>query len=105
MHMQLKEKYVLHIPLAKYTNNELKPLDIDDTVSELINQINENGLYMQKVKSYYKSRIYDELIITVFTKQNNIGEIFKEWFIKNNHILKQEAMAYEYNGILLIEEL
>ena len=66
---ELDKKYVFHIPLCKYVNNDLIPIAIENIIDELIKQLNENGydsLYMTKVKGYYKSRCFDEILITLF---------------------------------------
>ena len=63
---ELDKKYVFHIPLCKYVNNDLIPIAIENIIDELIKQLNENGydsLYMTKVKGYYKSRCFDEILI------------------------------------------
>ena len=112
--MKLDEKYVFHIPLYKYSNNKLTRINIEKSMHELINQLGQNGydsLYMTKAKGYFKSRSFDELLITIFvSSQNKLKEkspecIFKEWFMENNVILEQEAFAYEYNNTLLINKL
>ena len=103
--MILDKKYVLHIPLSKYENDELVSIDIDSILDELIANLNQNSFYITKVESYYKNRQYDELLITIFTDGNDaIEDIFKNWFLKNNNILKQEEYAYEINNNLIIEK-
>lgn len=107
--MQLDEKYVFHIPLFKYANGELVSINICDLVEDLISKFGENGfenLYIVKSKGFYKSRSYDELLITIYTTSNNSpDQIFKRWFKENNDILQQEALAYENNNRMFIENL
>lgn len=112
--MELNEKYVFHIPLSKYANNELIPIEIESIMDELIDDFNEKGyenLYLIDARGHYKSRSYDEVLITIFTsptskaKSISPDEIFKDWFERNNHILQQEAIAYECNDTLFIENL
>ena len=107
--IELESKYVFHIPLHKYEDGKLVLIEIEDVLDDLIAQFHQkgfDGLYMTKVKSMYKARLYDEILITVFTtpQKSPLG-IFKDWFRKNNHILAQEALAYENDGKLTIEKL
>lgn len=112
----LEDKYVFHIPLYKYVNNELIPIDIGDILADLTEKLNKEGyesLYMTKVKSYYKLRNFDEVLITLFISQKRVSDnkqelpdkIFKRWFKQNNHVLQQEAYAYEHNNSMIIESL
>lgn len=109
MMSQLNKKYVFHIPLFKYQDNNLQPIEIDDLLDDLINQLTDNGfenLYMTKVKGFYKSRCFDELLITLFTPDDQTPQItFEKWFRNNNGILEQEEFAYECNNKLIIEKL
>ena len=41
--VELDKKYVFHIPLYKYVDNELIALDMDDIIDELIMQFSEKG--------------------------------------------------------------
>lgn len=106
--MELDCKYVLHIPLSRWENNRLKTLDVDEQINDLINQLELKGFdsfYITKVESYYKSRKYNELLITIFARtEESPHEIFKDWFSKNNDVLGQEAFAYELNNKMIIEE-
>lgn len=64
---------------------------------------------MIKANGFYKSRCFDELLITIFASEDDSQLkphlIFKKWFADNNDILNQESMAYEYNNTLNIEKL
>ena len=110
--IELNDKYVFHIPLYTHDKNGLIELDIDDVLDKLIQNLGLNGydsFYMTKAKGFYKSRCFDELLITVFASQNDNqkspDDIFKTWFIGNNDLLNQESFAYEYNDKLVIENL
>lgn len=93
---KLDKKYVFHIPLYKFKDEELIKLSIDNLLDDLIDDLGVDSLYITKAKSYYKSRCFDELLLTLFVScDENPEEIFKNWFRKNNHILGQEAFAYE----------
>ena len=108
--MELDKKYVFHIPVYKYLEIGLVPIEYEEVLDELIDRLNQNGcdsLYITEVKGYYKSRKFDELLITVFT---SLGDdfpeiIFKDWFMENNDILGQEAFAYECNNKMITEEI
>lgn len=103
---RLEKKYVLHIPLTKYVDGELFEIDLDDIFDELICDLNRegfDGFYITHVESHYKSRIYDEKLITIFTCGNSVEGRFRQWFFKNNDILCQEAFAYELNNVMFIE--
>lgn len=98
----LDKKYVLHIPLNKFVSGSLVNLEIDDILEDLL--FNFEGCYMANVKSRWKNRTYDELLITVFSTKE-VDKIFKKWFLKNNNVLCQEAFAYEIGDVMYIEEL
>ena len=107
--MELDSKYVLHIPLSRWENNSLIPLDVDDLLEELINDLELQGFdsfYVTKVDSYYKSRKFNEVLITIFASSGDAPhEIFKNWFYRHNDILGQEAFAYEIVNKMVIETL
>ncbi len=114
--LELDNKYVFHIPLYKYVDTSLIRLDIDSILDILVDELNKGGygsLYIIKVKSYYKSRSFDELLVTLFVSQKSVLEskrelpdiIFKRWFKQHNTILQQEAYAYEHNNSMIIEYL
>ena len=106
--IELSEKYVFHIPLYKYLNDELVRIEIDDILDELISDLIENGFesfYMTKAKAYYKSRCFDELFLTVFTSSKSPEAIFEKWFRDNNDVLGQEAFACECGNSLFVEKL
>lgn len=107
--IELDKKYVFHIPLHKYANGKLMEIDIDGVLDELIGRFNESGfdsLYITEVRSHYKSRHFDELLLTLFTSsEDNPEEIFRKWFAHNNDVLGQEAFGWECANRLFIEDL
>ena len=103
--IRFDKKYVFHIPLDKYENDELVLIDIDDLLNDLIDELGFESLYMTKVKSVYKKRIFDEILITIFTSNGTPEEIFEKWFRHNNGILGQEAFAYELNERMIVKKL
>ena len=110
--LEFNEKYVFHIPCFKYKNDELIAINKENIIKDLVNQFNKHeytSMYMTNVKGFYKSRCFDELLITIFTSKDSQQEspevIFKQWFKSNNKILEQEAIAYEHNNKMIIEEL
>ena len=107
--IKLNKKYIFHIPQYKYENNELISIDTENIIEEFIAILNENGYtsaYLTQAKSYYKNRSYTETLITLFTSQENRPEeLFRQFFRKNNDILKQEAFAYECKDEMFIENL
>ena len=105
--MELDMKYVLHIPLSRWENDALIALNVDDLLEELINDLELQGFdsfYVTKVVSYYKSRKFNEVLITIFARDGDAPhEIFKEWFLRHNDKLAQEAFAYELGNKMIIE--
>lgn len=98
--MILERKHVLHIPLYRFTDDELVRIDIDEILDELIGDLHEGGFdsfYISKVQSIYSSRRFDELLITIFSSAGHKApdEIFCEWFERNNDVLRQEALGFE----------
>ncbi len=108
--IELDEKYVFHIPLFRYADGKLIEIEIDDLIEDLMiqfSQIGHDNLYVTKVNGYYKSRRYDELLITLFVckSTHNPEEIFQNWFKKHNDVLQQEAFAYECGNKMYIEKI
>ena len=110
--LELDDKYVFHIPLYTHDENGLKRLDIDELLDKLTKKLEDNGyhsFYLIKAKGYYKSRCFDELLITLFASDDDDKQkpdiIFKSWFTDNNEVLNQESFAYEHNNRIIIEEL
>ena len=107
--MELDCRYVLHIPLSKWENGEVVPLDVDDEIEELIFCLEVqgfDGFYLTKVKSHYKSRRYDELLLTIFAGDGDGPcEIFRDWFFRHNDVLCQEAFAVEVNNRMIIGQM
>lgn len=112
--MMLEEKYVFHIPLYKYENGELLPIDISDILDDLIRDFTVNGyenLYVVNAKGYYRSRRFDEKLIVMYisskaSKNKPLPhEIFEKWFKDNNGRLRQEALGYEHNDRMFVERI
>ena len=74
------------IPLSKWENMKLYRLMGDEQIDELIAQLEVkgfDGFYLTKVRSHYKSRRYDELLITIFAGDDGSPrEIFRKWFFR-----------------------
>ena len=65
---EFSRKYVFHIPLCEYDGDGLVEIDIDEILENLINRLNEKGfdsLYVTRVEGHYKSRRFDELLLTL----------------------------------------
>ena len=107
--MKLDCRFVLHIPLSKWENGKIISLDVDGEIAELTDCLEADGFdsfYITRVESRYRSRKYDELLITIFAcEDHNPCGIFRKWFCRYNHILGQEAFAIELNNRLIIEDL
>ena len=103
---ELDKKYVFHIPLYRFEEGELIKLEIDDVLDDLIARLNCDGLYITRVRSFYKSRCFDELLVNLFVSgSEKPEEIFKEWFRTNNEILGQESFSYECGNRMFIFDL
>ena len=103
--MELNQKYVLHIPLYKFVDDELILIEIDDLLEDLFDKLDAESLYVTTVKSVYKKRVYDEILIAIFACEKSPVDEFSKWFYKNNDVLCQEAFAYEIENRLIIEKL
>ena len=109
--MILDTKYVLHIPCHKFENEMVTRINMEKCIGDLESKLDQSGyhsFYKTQVEGHYKSRKFDEVLITIFT--SNISElqpdkIFRKWIKENNDELKQESYAYEKNNELIIEEL
>ena len=103
---ELDKKYVFHIPLYRFEDDDLIRLEIGDALDDLIARLNCDGLYLTKVRSFYKSRCFDELLVNLFVSGSEKPEkIFKEWFRTNNDILGQESFSFECGERMFIFEL
>lgn len=103
--IELEKKYVLHIPLYRFSNGKLIQIEFDDLLENLIDRLDCESLYMTKAKSVYKNRTYDEILITIFTSDKSPVDEFSRWFRQNNDILAQEAFAYETGDRMFVEKL
>ena len=106
--IELGEKYVFHIPMYRYADDELVPIELDDLLDDLVLKLGYDGfdsMYVTKAKSFYKSRCFDELLLTIFSSSSSPEDIFKKWFREKNDILGQEAFAWECGNSLFIESL
>lgn len=108
----LNNRYVLHIPTFKYVNTEDKTIIGEEYIKILTDKLTEYGytsFYITQAQGQYKTRKYDEILITVYASDNRDAKlpdtIFGEWFRKHNHIFEQESFAYEHNNKLYIEKL
>ena len=98
--IRLNQRYVFHVSLFKYVENELVAIDFDGVLDGLLCEF--DSFYITRVESSYKLRKYDELLITVFCDDDSLGEVFFQWFEKNRDVLAQEAFAYEHNGEMFV---
>ena len=107
--MELDCRHVLYIPLSRWEIDTLIALDVDDMLGELVNLLEDEGFdsfYLTKVASYYKSRRFDEVTLTIFASSGDEPhEIFRRWFLDHNDVLGQEAFAYEIGNKMVIEPL
>ena len=100
MMVKLNKKYVFHIPLYKYVADELVSIDIGDIIDEFVDDFSGSGF-----DSLYMT-MYDEVLITIFTDSSMFPEeIFENWFRRNNHVMEQEAFAYECGNEMMIKRL
>ena len=105
--LELTRKYVFHIPLCRYGDG-MHPIDIDEILDDLICRFADDGFdsfYVSEVKSHYRSRSFDGLLLTLFCDDDSPEMIFRDWFLKNNAVLGQEALAFERDGKMIIEKL
>ena len=105
---EFSRKYVFHIPLCEYDGDGLVEIDINEILENLINRLNEKGfdsLYVTRVEGHYKSRRFDELLLTLFCDGDEPETIFSDWFRHNNDVLKQEAFAFECGDRMYVEKL
>ena len=106
--LELSRKYVFHIPLYRFEDDGLVPIAIDPLLDDLIGEFARRGFegfYFTKAKAHYKSRCFDELLLTVFAESGEPEDIFRRWFRKSNDVLGQEAFAWECGNSLFIEDL
>ncbi|WP_407422329.1 hypothetical protein [Methanobrevibacter sp.] len=107
--IELEKKYVFHIPLFRHDDGKLTEIDIDGPLDDLIARFDENGfdsLYATRARSHYKSRCFDELLLTLFVSSSeNPEEIFRKWFEMNNDVLGQEALGWECGNRLFVVKL
>ena len=101
----LDRKYVFHLPLYRFEDGDLVKIDCG-VVRDLIDSLDQHSLYITKVRSHYRNRSYDELLLTLFTSgDDKPEEVFRRWFRQNNDVLGQESFAFELDGKMYIEKL
>lgn len=108
--MIFNNKIILHIPEQAWINDKLQDIPIRKLIDILTVRLQDAGFhsfYITRVKSFYKGRSYPEKLITLYCadEYEKVIDIFSDWFIENNNLLRQEAFAYEYNNSLCIKEL
>ncbi len=108
--MEYKTKLVFHIPCATW-NNGLIPVNYNafkQILLEAFAEIGLTSLYTVSAKGYYKGREYDEILLTVFSSlrgANAAVNAFRKCFKERNNLMKQEALAFERDGVLIVEAL
>ena len=110
--MELREKLVFHVPEETWCEDHLESIASGHALDDLIGTLKDAGvisLYSQNAMGYYKGRCYHEILFTIFcvdqARAKVVVEIFENWFRTYNGVLKQEAYAYEWNGILYVTPL
>ena len=109
--MELKNKLVLHIPEKAWCENHMEDIDIDAEMGDLLHKLENAGVssfYIQNVTGYYKGREYPERLLVIFcdfiSKASALVNVFENWLLSHNGMLRQEAFSYEWNGELIVKE-
>lgn len=108
--MDYNAKLTFHIPCAAWSNGliEINYKAFKQYLLEGLAAIGLTSLYSVQAKGYYKGREYDEILLTVFCKEQDCdaaAEVFRQTFRVHNDLMRQEAFAYECNGVLVVENL
>ena len=107
--MVYTNKLVLHIPHYAWENEQLIKINYEHFKQKLYNDLMQAGVdswYTTAAKGFYKGRGYDEELLTVFCDENvlTIVDIFVQSYIDAKY-MRQEAFAYECNGVLIVVDL
>ena len=54
--IELGEKYVFHIPMYRYADDELIPIELDNLLDDLVLKLGDDGfdsMYVTKAKSFF----------------------------------------------------
>ncbi len=109
MQYLLPEKLTVHIPRYHWTGG-LEPIDYPAFIRQLAEGLESLGIdsfYTTPATGYYKGRSYDETLLTLFCKtdvDNAVAGVIENLFRTNNHLLQQEAYAFERNSVLWVGE-
>ncbi len=105
--MEYSEKLTLHIPHYKW-DGKLIPIDYLYFTQKIIGRLAEigiDGCYSVAVTGYYKGRSYDEDLLTVYCKNDQVDKavnIFRQSYGDTNDTMQQECFAYEYNDKMYV---
>ncbi len=110
MQYLLPEKFTVHIPHYRW-NGKPEPIDYQAFIRQLAEGLESLGIdsfYTTPATGYYKGRSYDETLLTLFCTADvadAVAGVIENLFRTNNHLLQQEAFAFERNGVLWVGEL
>lgn len=99
----LSNKISFHIPGLKYIEGKMLNIYLDDFKAVLNKELEKVGIeafYAEKAVGYYKGREYPQEIITVFFDKEDVLRCFVRTVYEMRDSLKQEAYAYELNGVM-----
>ncbi len=109
--MTYDTKLTLHVPCVAKESGGLVKINYEEFKSRLIKALADvgvNSYYTQAATGYYDGAEYDEVLWTVYCEKQDgdkIAEALCRTFRESNDILKQEAFAYERNGVMTVENL
>ena len=108
--MRLEHKLVFHIPELAAADGKLFSVPADALIKALAEELQRAGVlsfYTISAAGFYNGRSYPEKLITVFCRDDPapLQDMFRRWFRAHNDELRQEALAFETDGVLYTENL
>lgn len=107
----MNHKLTFHIPHVAFENNQYTNIPYEDfeiTFGEKLTAIGIEGYNIISATGFYKGRKYPQDLLSVFCtfeQQKDVISAFKNTLTNYHHKMKQEAYAYEHDGVLSIIKL
>ena len=107
----MNHKLTFHIPHIAFENNQYTNIpyeDFENAFGEKLMEIGIEGYHIISAIGFYKGRKYPQDLLSVFCtfeQQKVVISAFKNTLTNYHHKMKQEAYAYEYDGVLSIIKL
>lgn len=107
----MNHKLTFHIPHFAFESNQYTTIpyeDFENAFGENLTEIGIEGYHIISSIGVYKGRKYPQDLLSVyctFEQQKDVISAFKNTLMNYRHKMKQEAYAYEHDGVFSIIKL